>query len=223
MKRILIVDGGPRRNMNTAALCDAFAEGARAVSPEIEVEHVRLYDLPPYKGCLSCLACKLRGRETGMCAIRDGLTDTLHAVAEADGFVLASPIYFSEWTAMTRAFLERLVFPWLHYTDFSVTAAKKMPVAFLYTMNAPESMMADIRKSLAVFEGAVSRGLGDSEPTFVEMHSTVQVKDYSRYAMEGLDPDAHLAWREAHWDEDLAKAREAGRAMAEKALAGTAQ
>ena len=37
MKHILIVDGGPRRNMNTAELCDAFAEGARAASPEIEV------------------------------------------------------------------------------------------------------------------------------------------------------------------------------------------
>ena len=37
MKKILIIDGGPRRNMNIAALCDAFAEGARGVSPEIEV------------------------------------------------------------------------------------------------------------------------------------------------------------------------------------------
>ena len=31
MKKILIADGGPRRNMNTAALCDAFAEGARGL------------------------------------------------------------------------------------------------------------------------------------------------------------------------------------------------
>ena len=60
MKNILIIDGGPRRNMNTAALCEAFAEGAKEVSPEIEVERVRLYDLPPYKGCMSCLACKLK-------------------------------------------------------------------------------------------------------------------------------------------------------------------
>ena len=36
MKRILLIDGGPRRNMNTAALCDAFAEGAKAASPEID-------------------------------------------------------------------------------------------------------------------------------------------------------------------------------------------
>ena len=219
MKRILIVDGGPRRAMNTAALSDAFAEGARTASPEIEVERVRLYDLPPYKGCVSCLACKLKGRETGLCAIRDSLAETLRAANDADGLVIASPIYFSEWTAMTRAFLERLVFPWLRYTDFSCAAPKKKPLAWIYSMNAPESMMPDIRQHLAILEGAVARGVGDPAPAFVEAHSTVQVKDYSRYAMDGLQPDAHIAWRDAHWESDLAAARAAGQAMAVKALA----
>ena len=214
MKHILIVDGGPRCNMNTAALCDAFADGARAASPEIEVERVRLYDLPPYKGCVSCLACKLKGRENGLCAIRDGLADALRAANDADGLAIASPIYFSEWTAMTRAFLERLVFPWLRYTDFSCAAPKRKPLAWIYSMNAPESMMPDIRQHLAILEGAVARGVGDPAPAFVEAHSTVQVKDYSLYAMDGLQPDAHLAWRDAHWEDDLAAARAAGRRMA---------
>ena len=216
MKHILIVDGGPRRAMNTAALCDAFAEGARAASPEIEVERVRLYDLPAYKGCVSCLACKLKGRETGLCAVRDSLTDALRAANDADGLVIASPIYFSEWTAMTRAFLERLVFPWLRYTDFSCAAPKKKPLAWIYSMNAPESMMPDIHQHLAILEGAVARGVGDPEPAFVEAPSPVQVKDYSRYAMDGLQPDAHIAWRDAHWESDLAAARAAGQAMAQK-------
>ena len=129
---------------------------------------------------------------------------------------IASPIYFSEWTAMTRAFLERLVFPWLRYTDFSCAAPKKKPLAWIYSMNAPESMMPDIRRHLAILEGAVARGVGDPAPAFVEAHITVQVKDYSRYAMDGLQPDAHLAWRDAHWESDLAAARAAGQAMAEK-------
>ncbi len=223
MKKILIVDGGPRRAMNTAALCDAFAEGARSTSPEIVVERVRLYDLPAYKGCVSCLACKLKGRETGSCALRDGLSDVLRAANEADGLVIASPIYFSEWTAMTRAFLERLVFPWLHYTDFSVTAPKKMPLAWIYTMNAPASMMPDIRAHLSILEGAVARGLGDPAPQFVEAYATVQVKDYARYAMDGLQPDAHIAWRDAHWADDLETARTAGRAMAGKVGNGRSQ
>ena len=219
MKRILLVDGSPRRNMNTAALCDALAEGARTASSEIEMERIRLYDLPPWKGCLSCLACKVRGRETGLCAIRDGLSDALRAANEADGLVIASPIYFSEWTAMTRAFLERLVFPWLSYERFSVTAPKKKALAWIYTMNAPGAMMPDIRTHLSILEGATARGVGDPSPLFVESYQTVQVKDYSRYAMDGLDPSAHIAWRNAHWEEDLAKARAAGQRMAEKSLA----
>ena len=90
-----------------------------------------------------------------------------------------------------------------------------MPVAFLYTMNAPENYLPDIRKHLAILEGAVARGLGDPAPAFVEALTTIQVKDYSRYAMDGLQPDAHLAWRDAHWESDLAAARAAGQAMAQ--------
>ena len=33
MKKIMVIDGGPRKNMNTAAMCEKFAEGARAVVP----------------------------------------------------------------------------------------------------------------------------------------------------------------------------------------------
>ena len=39
MKKIMIIDGGPRRNMNTAAMVEAFAEGARSAGAE--VKHVR--------------------------------------------------------------------------------------------------------------------------------------------------------------------------------------
>ena len=60
---------------------------------------------------------------------------------------------------------------------------------------------------------ANSRGAGDDAPERVEACCTVQVKDYSRYAMDGLQPDAHLAWRDAHWESDLAAARAAGQAM----------
>lgn len=45
MKKIVIIDGGPRRNFNTAAMLQKFAEGATSVSDQIEVETVRLYDL----------------------------------------------------------------------------------------------------------------------------------------------------------------------------------
>lgn len=38
MKKIVIVDGGPRKNMNTAQLLQRFAEGAKSVSEDVEVD-----------------------------------------------------------------------------------------------------------------------------------------------------------------------------------------
>ena len=45
MKKIVIVDGGPRKNMNTAPLLQRFAEGAKSVGEGVEVKSVRLYDI----------------------------------------------------------------------------------------------------------------------------------------------------------------------------------
>ena len=36
MKKIVIVDGGPRKNMNTAQLLERFAEGAKSVGEDVE-------------------------------------------------------------------------------------------------------------------------------------------------------------------------------------------
>ena len=61
MKKIIIIDGGPRKAMNTAQMLQRFAEGAMSVSEQIEVKTVRLYELD-YKGCMSCMACKIKGK-----------------------------------------------------------------------------------------------------------------------------------------------------------------
>ena len=212
MKKIMIIDGGPRRNMNTAAMVEAFAEGARSAGAE--VRHVRLYDID-YKGCRSCMACQLKGKRVDSCRFKDGITDILAECAAADGLVLASPIYFGEVTAQLRAFWERLVFPWLSYSKGSVTAPKKMPVAFIYTMNAPVAYAEQMRKSsLAQFESVVAGALGH-EPEAIMACNTVQVNDYSRYDFSDGTAESKQAYRDAHWEEDLSRAREAGKRMAQ--------
>ena len=106
MKKIVIVDGGPRKNMNTAQLLQRFAEGAKSAGEDVEVKSVRLYDID-YKGCMSCMACKLKGKASNICRFRDALSPLLDEIAEADGLVLGSPIYFGEVTGKMRAFLEQ--------------------------------------------------------------------------------------------------------------------
>ena len=128
MKKIIIIDGGPRKNFNTASMLQKFADGASSVSSEIEVKTVHLYALD-YKGCMSCMACKMKGKASNVCKFKDALTPMLEEIAEADGLVLGSPIYFGDVTGQMRTFLERLAFPWLSYNDYSMTAPKRMPVS----------------------------------------------------------------------------------------------
>ena len=212
MKKIMIIDGGPRKNFNTASMLQKFAEGASSVSNEIEVKTVRLYDMD-YKGCMSCMACKIKGKASNICKFKDALTPVLEEVAAADGLVMGSPIYFAEVTARLRAFLERLVFPWLSYNDYSVTAPKKMPVVLCYTMNANTEQAKLVYQSMGIIEQCLTTAMGGIE--HVDAYNTYQVKNYERYELGGFSEEAKRQYRDENWEKDLQKAYDAGKRMAE--------
>ena len=214
MKKIMIIDGGPRKTFNTASMLQKFAEGAKSVSSEIEVKTVRLYDLD-YKGCMSCMACKLKGKTSNVCKFKDALTPVLEEIAQADGLVLGSPNYFSEISAQMRAFLERLVFPWLSYNDYSLTAPKRMPVVLTLTMNATTAQYENTN-CWGVMESVIARALG--QPEHVNAYNTYQVKNYDRYELAGFPEEGKRQYREEHWEEDLQRAFDAGKRMAESIL-----
>ena len=214
MKKIMIIDGGPRRNFNTASMLQKFAEGASSVGSDIEVKTVRLYGLD-YKGCMSCMACKIKGKASNVCKFKDALTPVLEEIAEADGLVLGSPIYFGDVTGQMRAFLERLAFPWLSYNDYSMTAPKRMPVVLVETMNGlPDRNNSQGYGSM---EYCLKAALG--EPERLIAYNTYQVKNYDRFELASFSEEAKRQYREEHWEQDLQKAFEAGRHMAESTLA----
>lgn len=211
MKKIVIIDGGPRKNMNTAKLLQRLAEGVKSVDKDAEIKVARLYDVD-YKGCMSCMACKLKDKASNVCCFKDALTPVLDEVAQADGLVLGSPIFFGEVTGRMRAFLERLSFPWLSYNDYSLTAPKRMPVVLVETMNGtPERNNSN---HFGTMEYCIATALG--EPQHIVAYNTCQVASYDRYELGGFSEEAKHAWRDAHWDEDLQKAFDAGRRMAER-------
>lgn len=145
--KVIAINGSPRKKWNTAMLLEKALEGAASKGAETELVH--LYDLD-YKGCTSCFSCKLKdGKSYGKCAMQDGLTPVLEKLATADAFVLGSPIYFGTVTGEMRSFMERLLFQYLAYTSPpSTTFARKIPTAFIYTMNISEEMMKDYQYSV---------------------------------------------------------------------------
>ena len=210
MKKIMIIDGGPRKNMNTAQMLQKIAEGAKSCGDDVEVKQVRLYELD-YKGCMSCMACKIKGKASNVCKFKDPLTPILEEIAQADGLVLGSPIYFGDVTGQMRTFLERLAFPWLSYNDYSMTAPKKMPVILVETMNgAPERNNSQGYGSM---EHCISAALG--QPEHLIAYNTYQVKNYDRFELAGFSEEAKRQYRDTHWEQDLQRAFDAGKRMVE--------
>lgn len=213
MKRIIIIDGGPRKTFNTASMLKKFAEGANSASEEIEVKGYRLYEID-YKGCMSCMACKIKGKAENICKFKDGLTPILNEIAEADGLVLGSPNYFGEVTGQMRAFLERLAFPWLSYNDYSNTAPKRMPVVLIETQNGTQEY--NNCNGYGSMEYCITQALG--EPEKLIAYNTYQVKNYANYELAGFSEEEKRKYRDEHWEDDLQQAYDAGRRMAGKII-----
>ena len=214
MKKIIVIDGGPRKNFNTASMLQKFAEGASSVSGDIEVKTIRLYDMD-YKGCMSCMACKIKGKASNVCKYKDSLTPILEEISQADGLAMGSPIYFGQITGKLQAFLERLAFPWLSYNDYSLTAPKKMPVVLMETMNGTAEQ--NNSQGYGSMEYCITNALG--QPEHINAYNTYQVKNYDRFELASFSEEAKRQYRDTNWENDLQKAYDAGKRMAENILA----
>jgi len=212
-KKVIAVNGSPRKKWNTATLLEKTLEGASSQGAQTELIH--LYDLG-FKGCISCFACKTRGGGNyGRCAVKDDLTPVFARIEKSDAVVLGSPIYFGAVTGEMRSFLERWLFPYLTYTDPPRTLFPgKIRTAFIYTMNMTEEEldsrgMSEIYQShYAMNESYLSRICGHS--TFQVCMDTLQFDDYSKVLADRWDPEAKKKAREEVFPVDCAKAYELG-------------
>ncbi len=102
-KKIVILDGGPRANGNTAALIREFAGGAEAVGGSVTVFHLGKMAI---HGCLGCLG---GGKNPDSpCVQKDDMDRIYPAYREADIVVFASPMYYFGFSGQLKTALDRL-------------------------------------------------------------------------------------------------------------------
>ena len=100
--KIMVLNGSPRK-VNTAAMVDAFKEGAEAAGHEVEVLQVGKMKIA---GCLGCEYC--HGKGEGKCVQKDDMDKVMPAYQEADMVVFASPIYYFTMSAQIQAAIQRV-------------------------------------------------------------------------------------------------------------------
>jgi multimeric flavodoxin WrbA len=188
--KVMAFNGSPRKKKwNTVTLLNNALQGAQSTGAETEL--VQLYDLK-FSGCISCFSCKrLSRKKDGVCSVQDDLTPVLDRVKHADALIIGSPVYYGAESAATRAFLERLCFPYLKYSkDGRSLFPRRINTAMIYTMNAPDQILQRIGYDRMFAMTQMTLGMHFGACELLLSSDTLQYSDYDKYEAEAFDKNA---------------------------------
>ncbi len=101
--KVLLLNGSPRANGNTSIALGEMVKIFAAEGVDAEVVHIGNKDI---RGCIACGYCKKNGK----CVFSDAVNELAPKFEEADGLVVASPVYYASANATLIACLDRLFF-----------------------------------------------------------------------------------------------------------------
>lgn len=106
-RKVLGIQGSPRKSGNTADLLDAALKGAERAGAS--VERIDLTDLN-ISPCMECRKCE----GTASCVNSDDdMSEIYSRVRKLDAIVLGSPVFFMGVTAQTKAMIDRCQCYWI--------------------------------------------------------------------------------------------------------------
>lgn len=106
--KVLVINGSPHSHGTTARAIEELTKTFESLGVEAEVIHVGNKNI---RGCIACGHC-FKERK---CVFDDSVNEAATKLMEADGLILASPVYYASPNATLIAFCDRL----FHSTRFS--------------------------------------------------------------------------------------------------------
>lgn len=101
--KVLMINGSPRANGNTAIALNEMKTVFESEGVDVEIVQV---GNKAVRGCIACGKCK----EIGKCVFDDVVNELAPKFKEADGLVVASPVYYASANATLIATLDRLFY-----------------------------------------------------------------------------------------------------------------
>ncbi len=102
-KKIVILNGSPRKNGNTSALVERFTQGAKSAGNTVTEFFLDRMEIHGCKGCFGGHS----SRECP-CVQKDDMAQIYPAVKECDVIVLATPLYYWNMSGQIRTAIDRL-------------------------------------------------------------------------------------------------------------------
>ena len=101
--KVLLINGSPKETGNTAFALEQMAEVFATEGIETEIIQVGNQLI---RGCQGCGACY----KLGKCVFDDMVNETAIKLAQADGMVIGSPVYYASPNGTLISFLDRLFY-----------------------------------------------------------------------------------------------------------------
>lgn len=102
-KKIVILNGSPRRAGNTSALVREFAKGAESAGNTVTEFFLNSMDIHGCRGCFGG-----HSRRECPCVQNDDMNQIYPAVRDSDVIVLATPLYYWNMSGQIRTAVDRL-------------------------------------------------------------------------------------------------------------------
>ena len=99
--KVLLINGSPRVGGNTGIALDEMVKVFTAEGIETDVMQIGNKAI---RGCMACGACA----KAGKCVFDDEVNIAAEKLKEADGLVVASPVYYASANGTLISFLDRL-------------------------------------------------------------------------------------------------------------------
>jgi multimeric flavodoxin WrbA len=154
--KIVVLNGSPRSNGQTAEMTAVFREAAENAGHEVTVFSVCRMDI---HGCLACEYCHTKGK--GMCIQKDGMQEIYACLQDADMIVLASPIYYHGISGQLKCAVDRF------YSVLYPAAPKSLRKAAMFLSSGDPDMYDGARFS---FEGDFLGYLGLEDAGIITNH-----------------------------------------------------
>ena len=125
---ILVLNGSPRQQGDTAKMISVFQEAARSAGHSVTVINVCRRNI---HGCLACEYC--HGIGQGICVQKDDMQEIYGLLPATDMLVLASPIYYHNISGQLKCVIDRF------YASLYPTAPERLKnVAMFLSSGDPE-------------------------------------------------------------------------------------
>ena len=101
--KVLILNGSPRVDGNTTVAVNELVNTFNVEGIETEVVQVGGKVI---RGCIACLSCT----KIGKCVFDDAVNEVAEKFKDADGLIVASPVYYAQANATLVALLTRMFY-----------------------------------------------------------------------------------------------------------------